>query len=290
MKIIILGSNGLVGNTITKYFFERENYQIIPILRDYSKLKLFHKKFHQNFLVIENILNYPETEKIFKSINPDILINCLGITNKEILNNPFKVEKFITINSLFPHWLQRICSDLGARLIHLSTDCIFSGNKGFYSENDIPDPPDIYGRSKLLGELNYENTLTIRKSVIGHELITKKGLLEWFLDQTNFVQGYKNVIFSGITVLELARLIDNYIIPRSDLKGILNISGESISKFDLLKILAQVYDKSIEIIPNESMKINRTLNGSQFNKLTGYKISSWSSLIKSMYEFNLLNK
>ncbi len=290
MKILILGSNGLVGNTITKYFFEREDYQTIAILRDYSKLKLFHKKFHQKFLVIENILDYVETEKIIKSIKPDILINCLGITNKEILINPIQLEKIITINSLFPHWLQRICSDLGARLIHLSTDCIFSGNKGFYSEQDIPDPPDIYGRSKLLGELNYENTLTIRKSVIGHELASKKGLLEWFLDQTNFVQGYKNVIFSGITVLELARLIDTYIIPRRDIKGILNISGESISKFDLLKILAHVYNKSIEIIPSESMKINRTLNGSQFNKLTGYRISSWSSLIKSMYEFNLLNK
>ena len=175
-------------------------------------------------------------------------------------------------------------------MIHFSTDCIFSGNKGFYSEKDIPDPPDIYGRSKLLGELNYENTLTIRKSVIGHELETKKGLLEWFLAQNNYVQGYKNVIFSGITVLELARLIDTYIIPRSDLKGILNISGQSISKFDLLKLLANVYNKSIEIIPNESMNINRTLNGSQFNKLTGYRISPWSSLIKSMYEFNLLKK
>ena len=290
MKIIILGSNGLVGNTITRYFFEKENYQTIAILRDYSKLKLFQKKFHQEFLIIENILDYEKTKKIIKSVKPDILINCLGITNKEITINPKQIEKFIIINSLFPHWLQRLCSNIDARLIHFSTDCIFSGNKGFYSEKDIPDPPDIYGRSKLLGELNYENTLTIRKSVIGHELASKKGLLEWFLAQNNYVQGYKNVIFSGITVLELARLIDTYIIPRSDLKGILNISGESISKFDLLKILAQVYDKSIDIIPNESMKINRTLNGSQFNKLTGYKISSWSSLIKSMYEFNLLDK
>ena len=290
MKILILGSNGLVGNTITRYFFEKENYQTIAILRDYSKLKLFQKKFHQKFLVIENILDYEKTKKIIKSVKPDILINCLGITNKEITITPKQIEKFIVINSLFPHWLQRLCSNIDARLIHFSTDCIFSGNKGFYSEKDIPDPPDIYGRSKLLGELNFENTLTIRKSVIGHELASKKGLLEWFLAQNNYVQGYKNVIFSGITVLELARLIDTYIIPRSDLKGILNISGQSISKFDLLKILANVYNKSIEIIPNESMNINRTLNGSQFNKLTGYRISPWSSLVKSMYEFNLLKK
>ena len=144
MKILILGSNGLVGNTISRYFFEKENYQTIAILRDHSKLKLFNKKFHQNFLVIENILNYEKTKKIIKSVKPDILINCLGITNKEITINPKQIEKFIIINSLFPHWLQRLCSNIGARLIHFSTDCIFSGKKGFYSEKDIPDPPDIY--------------------------------------------------------------------------------------------------------------------------------------------------
>ena len=242
------------------------------------------------FSVSNDILDFEETKKTLKKIKPDILINCLGITNKENLLKPSQIENCISINSLFPHMLQRICLELGTRIIHFSSDCIFSGRKGFYSENDIPDPPDIYGKSKLLGELNYENTLTIRKSVIGHELVSKKGLLEWFLAQKDFVHGYKNVIFSGLTVLELARVIDNYVLPRRDLKGILNLAGESISKFDLLKIIADIYKKSAQIIPNEKIQINRTLNGSQFNNLTGYKMKSWPSLIRSMYEFNLLNK
>ena len=140
--------------------------------------------------------------------------------------NSNQSEDFISINSLLPYRLQRICADLGSRLIHFSTDCIFSGNKGFYSENEIPDPPDIYGKSKLLGELDFENTLTIRKSVIGHELISRNGLLEWFLYQNKFIEGYKNVIFSGTTVLELAILIEKYIIPRNELKGIINKTGE----------------------------------------------------------------
>ena len=288
--MLILGSTGLVGNTITKYFLQKEDFHIYATIRDYSNLKLFKNKYHKNFLIINDILDYGEIKKTFKKIKPDILINCLGITNKETLLNPNQIENCISINSLFPHMLQRICSEIGIRLIHFSSDCIFSGRQGFYSENDIPDPPDMYGKSKLLGELNYENTLTIRKSVIGHELLSKKGLLEWFLAQKNFVHGYKNVIFSGITVLELARVIDHYIIPRSDLKGILNLAGESISKFDLLKIIADIYKKSAEIIPNETIQINRTLNGSQFNNLTGYKMKSWPSLIRSMYEFNLLNK
>ena len=290
MKIVILGSTGLLGNTISKYFFERADYQTIAVSRNYSKIKLFKKKYHKNFLIIENILDYIEIKKTLQTLEPDILINCLGITNKEKIDNSRQIENFININSLLPHRLQRICSEIGTRLIHLSTDCIFSGNKGFYTENDIPDSAAIYGRSKLLGELDFENTLTIRKSVIGHELVSRNGLLEWFLNQNSSVQGYKNVIFSGLTVLELAKLIDKYILPRSDLKGILNISGKSISKFDLLKIIAEIYNKSIEIIPNESIKINRTLNSSKFNKLTGYKANSWPVLIKSMYEFNLLNK
>ncbi len=290
MKILILGSNGLLGNTITKYFLQKEDIQTYATIRDYSKLELFNNKYHKNFLIINDILDFEETKKTLKKIKPDILINCLGITNKENLLKPSQIENCISINSLFPHMLQRICLELGTRIIHFSSDCIFSGRKGFYSENDIPDPPDIYGKSKLLGELNYENTLTIRKSVIGHELVSKKGLLEWFLAQKDFVHGYKNVIFSGLTVLELARVIDNYVLPRRDLKGILNLAGESISKFDLLKIIADIYKKSAQIIPNEKIQINRTLNGSQFNNLTGYKMKSWPSLIRSMYEFNLLNK
>mgnify|MGYP001270817911 CR=1 FL=1 len=139
----------------------------------------------------------------------------------------------------------------------------------------------VTGSNGFIGSFIIKELIAKGENVIGIDLTN---------NQNNFVQGYKNVIFSGITVLELARLIDTYIIPRRDIKGILNISGESISKFDLLKILAHVYNKSIEIIPSESMKINRTLNGSQFNKLTGYKINSWPLLIRSMYEFNLLNK
>ena len=289
MKVIIFGSNGLLGNTITKYFLDNSSYETFPILRDSSKIMLFKKKYHKSFIVIKNILDFEEIKKKIKNIRPDILINCIGITNKVQKNNTSYFEDLIRVNSLFPHMLHRISLDLNARLIHLSTDCIYSGNKGNYNENDLPDPIDAYGRSKLLGELNYENTLTIRKSVVGHEFLTKKGLLEWFLDQNKIVQGYKNVIFSGLTVLELARLIDIYIIPRNDLKGIFHVSGEPISKFDLLKIFNEIYNKSIKIVPNESIKINRTLNGSHFNKVTGYKINSWSSLIKSMYEFNLLN-
>ena len=163
----------------------------------------------------------------------------------------------------------RVCSKYDIRFIHLSTDCVFSGKKGFYSENDFPDPIDIYGKSKLLGELDYGNSLTIRKSVIGHELTNKRGLLEWFLSQKDEVQGYKNAIFSGLTTLELARLIETYIIPKENLKGVMHISGQTISKYDLLKLISCIYSQQKEIKLNESVKIDRSLNSTKFNHLTG---------------------
>ncbi len=290
MRLLIFGANGLLGNTLIRYFICKNNFQTFGVVRDFSKILLFKKKLHKKIYVIENILDLMSIEKIIKLTKPDVVINCLGITNK-IKNKSFNlIEDYIKINSLFPHMLYKICNKLGAKLIHFSSDCVFSGKKGSYSENDLADPVDFYGRSKLLGELDYENCITIRKSVIGHELLTRNGLLEWFLNQKGIVYGYTNVIFSGLTVLELAEIIEYYILPRNDLKGILNISGESISKFDLLKIISNIYKKSIEIIPDDSITTNRTLNGSQFTKLTGYKIKSWPLLIKSMYEFNLLEK
>ncbi len=236
-------------------------------------------------------MDFEELEGKIKVIAPNIVINCLGMTNK--IQNKNKninlIENYIKINSLLPHKLYEICSRYDTRLIHLSTDCVFSGKKGFYSESDLPDPQDIYGRSKLLGELDYKNCITLRKSVIGHEFFTKNGLLEWFLDQKDKVEGYKNVTFSGLTVLELANIIENYIIPNKSLEGILHLSGPSISKYDLLKIVSKIYDKSIDINLNKTIKVDRTLNSSKFNKLTGYKMKSWPILIKSMHDFNQLN-
>ena len=287
MKLLIFGSDGLLGNTIIKFFFEKKDYEVFGILRDFSKIRFFKKNYQKNFFEVKNVLDFVDLENKIKELRPNVIINCLGKTNKNLSNN--LICEYIQINSLFPHKLHQISTSLDIRLIHLSTDCIFSGRKGFYSETDIPDPIDIYGKSKLLGELNYANSITLRKSVIGHELITKNGLLEWFLSEDGPIEGYKNAIFSGLTVLELARIINDFILPRKDLNGIFNVSGLPISKYDLLKAISSEYQKSIKIIPNELIKIDRSLDSSSFNKCTGYKPKKWPELIKSMYEFNSLN-
>ena len=290
MRIIILGSNGLLGNTIIRYFFENFNYETFGFCRDSSKLGFLNKNNFQRINVVKDIFNTEDLKKKIEKIKPDVIINSIGITNKIKNENSNFIQKIIQVNSLFPHQLQLLCLQLGIRLIHLSSDCVFSGDKGFYSEQDNPDPIDIYGKSKLLGELDYENTITIRKSVIGHEINSKNGLLEWFLKQEGEVKGYKKAIFSGITVLELARVIDMYIIPNQNLRGVYHISGQSISKYNLLKIIASEYKKVIKIVPNEEVKIDRSLNSTKFNKITGYQSEAWPKLIKSMANFNLLGQ
>ena len=290
MKLLILGANGLLGNTLTKYFFEKNNYETYGFLRDSSKLKFFKRKYISRLIIIQDVLNINDLRRKIKELMPDVIINCIGQTNKirgENLNN---IEKYINLNSLFPFRLKEICGEIKSRLIHFSSDCVFSGENGFYSEKDNPDPTDIYGKSKLLGELDYENIITIRKSVIGHELDSKKGLLEWFLNHEGIVEGYKEAIFSGLTVLELARIIDMYILPNKDIKGIIHLSGDPISKYDLLKIIANQYNKIIKIEPNEDIKIDRSLNSDNFKNLTEYKSKPWPLLVKSMEEFNLLNQ
>ena len=290
MKLLILGSNGLLGNTLTKYFFEKSNYETYGFLRDSSKLKFFKKKYINRLIIIQNILNTTDLRRNIKALMPDVIINCIGQTNKISGKNLDNIENYININSLFPFRLKEICEEIQSRLILFSSDCVFSGEKGFYSERDNPDPTDIYGKSKSLGEIDDENIITIRKSVIGHELDSRKGLLEWFLNQEGSVEGYKEAIFSGLTVLELARIIDMYILPNKNLKGIIHISGEPISKYDLLKIIANQYNKHNEIVPNKEIKINRSLNSEYFRNLTGYRSNSWPLLVKSMEEFNLLNQ
>ena len=290
MKLLILGSNGLLGNTLTKYFFEKNNYETFGFLRDTSKLKFFKRKYINRLIIIQDILNINDLRSKIKVLRPNVIINCIGQTNKITGQNLNNLENYININSLFPFRLKVICDEIQSRLIHLSSDCVFSGEKGFYSERDNPDPIDVYGKSKLLGELDSENIITIRKSVIGHELDSKKGLLEWFLNQEGNVEGYKEAIFSGITALELARIIDMYILPNKNIKGIIHLSGEPISKYDLLKIIANQYNKIINIKPNKEIKIDRSLNSEYFKKVTGYKSIPWPLLIKSMKEFYYLNQ
>jgi dTDP-4-dehydrorhamnose reductase len=172
-------------------------------------------------------------------------------------------------------------------LIHISTDCVFSGKKGRYCEADPSDAEDLYGKSKHIGEVtDRKNTITLRTSIIGHELKSQYALLEWFLAQESSVYGYSKAIFSGVPTNELARIIKDYVLPREDLNGLYHISADPISKFDLLHIIARQYKKEIDIIEDSKVVVDRSLSSDRFFKATGYRAPDWSELIKEMWEFS----
>jgi dTDP-4-dehydrorhamnose reductase len=220
---------------------------------------------------------------LFSKIRPDIVINCIGLVKQlSEANDPVAA---IPMNSLFPHRLARLCGLANTRLVHISTDCVFSGARGMYTEADISDAKDLYGRSKFLGEVDYPHAITLRTSIIGHEMGGTRSLIGWFLAQTNCVKGYKRAIFSGLPTVELARVIRDHVIPHPELHGLYHVSTEPISKFELLTLVGQTYAKTIDINADDQLVIDRSLDSNRFRHATGYAPKPWPELISSMRDF-----
>ena len=233
---------------------------------------------------ISDIKNTKEFSSVLKKISPKVVINCIGaIKQKNNFNNSSEI---IHINSLLPHLLEDACKKVGARMIHFSTDCVYSGKIGNYAEKNEPDADDLYGMSKIKGEIKYKNTLTLRKSTIGFEINDKKGLLEWFLMQKDEISGYTNAIFSGITNLELAKILLFILDKSRNLEGIYHVSSSPIDKYTLLNIIKEKLKlNSIHIKPYEHFKCDRSLDGSFFAKKTGYTVPGWELMIDELINF-----
>ncbi len=201
---------------------------------------------------------------VLARVRPQVVLNCIGVVKQRVASNDPLVS--IPVNAVLPHRLARCCALLGARLVHISTDCVFSGRAGHYAETAVPDAEDLYGRSKLLGEVDGVNAITLRTSIIGRELGSRNGLLEWFLSQQGSVRGFTRAIFSGLTTDELTRVIARYVLPRPDLTGVWHVGAAPISKHDLLGILRDVYDRRIAIEPDDTVAIDRSL---EFDQVPG---------------------
>jgi dTDP-4-dehydrorhamnose reductase len=275
MKILILGATGLIGNNIFRFLFKSNVLEVYGTYRS-EKLLSFFNELEKRNLFLYNLDN-SNLDDLFKKIRPDIVVNLIAITKhvKEATNFP----KLIQINSVFPHTLAKVCDEYSSKLIQISTDCVFSGLKGSYLESDQPDDSTMYGKSKALGEVTYGNHLTIRTSAIGRELDTKYGLVEWFLSQEKSCFGYSNAVFSGLTARYLGYIIQNYIMLLKNLSGLYHISANPINKFDLLSRLGVFYKKDIDIISDDLIVIDRSLNSDKFKNATGYISPSWEQLI-----------
>ena len=284
MKVFVLGSTGMLGHAMCECFSKSGNIKVFA----FGRRKLTNFSLNKDGNITEIFMDvFKEWEKEFKisvnDIKPDYIINCIGVVKQ--LVNINELDNSILINSIFVQKLNKIVNaSEKTRLIHLSTDCVFSGIKGNYIEDDITDPVDIYGLTKALGEIKNSNrTLTIRTSIIGREIDRKLGLLEWILSQ-NFkkIRGYRNFIFSGLTTYELSNVIKDTILQKF-IPGLLHISSKPISKLDLIKKICDVFSLEIEILEAQEPICDRSLNSSYFRNYFNYQINNWDQMIHDAY-------
>lgn len=283
MKILVLGSSGMIGSAVLRILSENEEWQVFGSARSSNIRDYFNPSISQKIIDGVHVDLFDSLIKVFTEIRPDVVVNCIGLTKHKPLSEDPLIS--VPVNSLLPHRLAGLCELVGARLIHISTDCVFSGSKGNYSENDATDACDVYGRSKALGEVNYPHAITLRTSTIGHELQSKYGLLDWFLSQQMQCKGYACAFFSGLPSIVFAQVIRDVVIPRHELSGLYHVSAEPINKFDLLKLISKTYDKKIDIVRDERFVIDRTLDSTKFQMATGYIAPQWPDLIKIMHAY-----
>lgn len=283
MKILVLGASGMLGNAMIRVLGEMAGWQVYGTVRSEGSKKFFHPDIAERLISGVDVEHYDSLLQAFNKVRPDVVINCVGLI-KQLADAEDPLQA-IPINALLPHRLARMCELASARLVHMSTDCVFSGSKGDYRESDPSDAKDIYGRSKYLGEVSYPNAITLRTSIIGHELQSAHGLVGWFLSQQGQCNGFTRAIFSGLPTVALAHIVRDVVIPRADLFGVYHVAAQPISKYDLLKLIADVYGKTIEIMPSDKLAIDRSLNADRFRDATGYKVANWPELIKLMFKY-----
>ncbi|MCU7842293.1 MAG: SDR family oxidoreductase [Candidatus Thiodiazotropha sp. (ex Monitilora ramsayi)] len=289
MHILVLGVSGMLGNAVFRYLSKQNDLIVTGTLRNSGDLAYFPVDLRRQVITGVDVLEQDGVVSLLTKTKPDVVINCIGLIKQlSSANDPLVA---LPLNALFPHRLSRLCKLAGARLVHISTDCVFSGRQGNYIETDAPDAEDLYGKSKQIGELtNEDHSITLRTSIIGHELHSHNALIDWFLTSSGSVKGFTHAIFSGLPTIELARVIHNYVLPNNALHGLHHISVDPINKYDLLKLVADVYDKQISLVPSDDVVIDRSLNSERFRTATGYQPYAWPELIQYMHDDYLKTK
>lgn len=276
-KALIIGSKGMAGHMIKEYLIQKE-YDVYGTFREKEEKNLEVNEFYLD------AFDKKELEEILKKVKPDFVINCIGILNQFAENNP---DIAIYVNGYFPHYLDRLSEKYGYKLIHITTDCVFSGKKGNYTEDDFRDADSYYGRSKAIGEVNNNRTLTFRTSIIGPD-INKDGigLFNWFMKQEGKIMGYSNVFWSGVTTLELAKAIEASF--SQNLSGLIHlVNNEKISKYDLLKLFSKYMNKDIEIEKYEDYFSDKSLIRTKED--FSYKVPKYEKMIEELSEWIKIN-
>lgn len=281
MRVLIIGADGMLGYSIWRYFNAFSSHEAIASTRSDRLWSTFAKAPKGGLYRSGSLEDEGTVSALFAATSPDIIVNCSGVTkHTELGNDPVAVVRG---NCLVPHLISQAAGNAGARMIQISTDCVFLGSRGNYSENDPADAEDLYGRSKWLGEIHDQgHVLTVRTSPLGFEIASRRGLLEWFLSQQGECRGFRNAFFSGLTALELAKIIDQVILPDVSISGLFHIPGPRIDKFSLLNLFSKHFNHSIEVRPFDEFVIDRSLDGKRFVERTGYRVPDWDSMLSNL--------
>jgi dTDP-4-dehydrorhamnose reductase len=281
MRILILGGDGMLGHQLFKSLSARHDVRVTlrQMISAYKEFRLFNEENAYGGIEVGGMDRIID---VIGEFHPEAVVNAVGIVKQR--STAKESIPSLEINSLFPHRLAGLCKAVGMRMVHISTDCVFSGKKGNYRESDQSDAEDLYGRTKYLGEIHESPCITLRTSIIGRELSRKQGLVEWFLAQRGSVRGFKNAIFSGFTTLELSRIIEKVLTGFPEKSGVYHVSSASISKLDLLTLIKRQMRLGIEIVPSEEPRLDRSLDSTRFRKEFNYNPPTWEEMIEELKE------
>jgi dTDP-4-dehydrorhamnose reductase len=279
LRVLILGGDGMLGHQLLRYFAPRHETRVTlrQAVSAYTAFGLFTPA--NSYGEVE-LTSSDALARVFGDFRPEAVINAAGIVKQR----PIAEEAIpsIEINALLPHRLALLCAGAGARLVHMSTDCVFSGCKGGYVESDPSDAEDLYGRTKFLGEVHASNAVTLRTSIIGPELSRKTGLLEWFLAQRGTIRGFRKAIFSGFTTIEMARIIELLLTRSPAPSGLYHVSSAPVSKYDLLGLVKTALGLDVKIVPDDDFHCDRSLDSTRFRAELGYRPPDWQAMVEEL--------
>jgi dTDP-4-dehydrorhamnose reductase len=283
MRLLVLGGDGMLGHKMLQTL-EGHGDEVCCTLEGswddpaHGPIDLFRE---DNTLCHVDLMNYLAFEPRLRELRPDVVVNCVGIIKQRPdAKSPLPS---IELNALLPHRLAETCREWSGRVVHFSTDCVFSGREGGYTEESPSDAEDLYGKTKYLGEVQGENALTLRTSIIGRELSHFGSLLEWFLSQEGrSVHGYTGAIYSGVTTNHLADLVGDLLRDHPGLSGLYHVVSEPITKHDLLRLIGEAYGLHIEIVPDGEVRCDRSMKGDRLRQAIGYVCPAWPDLVAQL--------
>lgn len=279
MRILVLGGDGMLGHRLLMHLRDRHEVRV-TLRQDHDAYAPYGLFTPGNAYYGVNVRSTEPLAEVFADFRPDAVVNAVGIVKQRA--SAKEAIPSLEINSLLPHRLAVLCRAAGARMVHLSTDCVFSGKKGMYTEDDPSDAEDLYGKSKYMGEVHEPHCLTLRTSIIGPELSRRKSLVEWFMAQSGTIRGFRRAIYSGFTTAEMSRIIETLLLEHPDAGGLYHVSAEPINKYDLLVMLRDRLGRDVRIEPDDTFCCDRSMDSRRFRDEFGYTPPSWEAMIDEL--------